>query len=84
VPYFVYILRSESLGRYYTGFSCDHWKRQRQHRSRHKGWTGQAADWQEVFCIQVATIREARALEKQIKARGAGRFLSERAVSPRV
>ncbi|MBN2302737.1 MAG: hypothetical protein JXN60_09500 [Lentisphaerae bacterium] len=30
--FYVYILYSESLGRYYTGFSKHHWKRQRQHR----------------------------------------------------
>ena len=77
MPCYVYILYSPSLDLHYTGFSKYHWKRQRQHRQKHRRWTGRAQDWVEVFCVKAATSREARALERKIKGRGAKRFLGE-------
>ncbi|MEI6972462.1 MAG: GIY-YIG nuclease family protein [bacterium] len=74
---YVYILYSDSLKRFYTGFSEFHWKRQRQHKQKHRGWTNQAHDWKEQFCTVAATVNEARSLEKKIKARGASRFLKD-------
>ena len=73
----VYILYSAQLGRFYTGHSKYHWKRQRQHRAKNTHWTGQANDWREVYDCRVDTRAEASALEKKIKARGAKRFLDD-------
>ena len=53
-------------------------KRQRQHRDKDRGWSGQAQDWRELFCCKVATIEEARALEKKAESRGAAGFLADR------
>ena len=73
----VYVLHSAQLGRFYTGSSKYHWKRQRQHRAKSSHWTGQADDWLEAFHCTVRTRAEARALEKRIKARGAERFIRD-------
>jgi putative endonuclease len=74
---YVYILHSESLSRYYTGQSMYHGKRRREHLREKKHWTSQTHDWKEVFCQQVETREQARALEVKIKKRGAKRFLSD-------
>ena len=74
----VYILHSADLQRFYTGFTARGSQRTLEHRRKHAGWTGQARDWVEVFGTEVETRTEARALEKQIKARGAQRFLADR------
>ena len=76
----VYILHSASLDRFYVGFTSKGTLRIRQHKQKHKGWTGQADDWQEVFHCSVDTREAARSLEKQIKARGAKRFLDSQPV----
>jgi len=71
----VYILYSESLDRYYTGFSLHPEKRLRQHRAEKGHWTSRAPDWKIVWSQKTSTTDEARAMEKKIKARGAKRFL---------
>lgn len=73
----VYILYSNSLDRFYAGFTARGSQRIKEHRQKHQGWTGQADDWAEVFSIFVEMREEARTLEKQIKARGAKRFLAD-------
>ena len=77
----VYILHSDILDRFYTGVTAKGPLRTRQHRRKHDGWTGQASDWVEVFHCPVETRAEARVLERQIKARGAKRFLDDRRVT---
>jgi putative endonuclease len=71
----VYMVRSRVLGRYYVGFSENAQARLAQHRAAKHGWTSRATDWDLVVSMSVATEREARLLEKRIKARGAERFL---------
>ncbi|WP_346429910.1 GIY-YIG nuclease family protein [Chryseobacterium indologenes] len=42
----VYLLYSESLDKYYIGYSCeDLQERLREHPSNHKGFTVKAKDW---------------------------------------
>ena len=77
--YYVYVLYSVELNRYYTGFSQYRGKRKRQHRREKEHWTAGANDWEEVFCTSTETVAEARALEKRIKSRGARRFLLDNA-----
>ena len=67
--YYVYILWSPSLKRYYVGFSQFHAKRRRQHCREQSPWTSRASDWDELWCEKVAATPEARALERRIKAR---------------
>ena len=75
--WYVYILYSKTLKRFYTGFSQFRFKRQRQHRRGESFWTSQVDDWEEVYCEVVESTNEARAMEKRIKARGAARFLAD-------
>ena len=73
--YYVYILYSESLAKYYVGCSKFRAKRLRQHLGGQSNWTKRARDWKEVFYQTTANQKEALCLEKQIKKRGAKRFL---------
>jgi len=75
--YDVYILYSKQLNQHYIGFSGTPAKRLNQHITGQGAWTSQADDWQMVFSKWCKTRLEARNLEKQIKARGAKRFLVE-------
>jgi putative endonuclease len=73
----VYILHSASLDRYYTGFTGRHEVRLREHQRGLNVSTQIANDWVEVWCRELESTSEARAMEKKIKARGAKRFLGE-------
>jgi len=79
---FVYILHSVSLGRYYIGMSINPLHRLKEHRRGQTFATRGASDWVKVYGQRVADCREARALEKLIKARGAKRFLASHPVLP--
>ena len=68
--YYVYILYSRSLDRFYTGFSKYRAKRCRQHVKGRTKWTSRANDWKEVFSKAFPDKASAHALEKKIKARG--------------
>jgi putative endonuclease len=78
--YYVYILYSAKLDRFYTGMSKFSAKRLRQHNHGQTRWTSQANDWQEVWRKEVSDPGEARRLEKQIKTRSARRFLMAQGV----
>jgi putative endonuclease len=73
----VYILWSAALQRHYVGFSESSARRLREHRSGQTFWTRRASDWQKVWERMAANRTEARVLERQIKARGARRFLED-------
>ena len=68
---------AESADRYYVGISTRKLRRKREHLRGQSRWTSRAKDWREVWSTQVAAVRDARALEKRIKGRGAGRFLQD-------
>jgi len=46
MKYFVYILYSLSLDRYYAGSTENVEDRLKKHLASHKGFTGKAKDWQ--------------------------------------
>jgi putative endonuclease len=75
MEYFVYILFSPSLSKFYTGMSKFSAKRKRQHIKGQSNWTSKADDWIEVWKTQADDSLAARQLEKKIKKRGAKRFL---------
>jgi putative endonuclease len=63
-----YILFSESLNRYYYGHTCDELdERMRKHNSNHKGFTGNANDWNLVYNEEYPTKTEAQNRELQVK-----------------
>ena len=73
----VYILRSESTGRYYTGSTVNLENRLREHNSGENKSTRRGRPWMVVHVEEVANRSEAYALEKKIKARGARRYFEE-------
>ena len=77
VKYWVYILYSIKLKRYYIGFSIDPNRRLEQHRRSNNGWTSRTDDWQEVYRTAVEDEGSARIMEASIKSRGAKRFLDD-------
>ncbi len=79
MSFFTYILFSEKLQKFYTGASAltpQH--RLRYHLSNHDGFTAKAKDWVIVFSVELNSKKEALALERKIKKRGAKRFLADR------
>ena len=65
----VYILHSTKKDRFYIGYTGDLiTERLRKHNSKHKGFTGNDADWKVVHTEQYPIKSEAMAREKQIKA----------------
>ncbi|OQP48007.1 excinuclease ABC subunit C [Niastella yeongjuensis] len=69
MPFYVYILRSPSLDRYYIGHTGDDLsQRLRKHNSNHKGFTGKVDDWTIVYTKMYPTKTAAYQAERQIKA----------------
>lgn len=78
---YVYILRSESSGRYYCGQTNDLDRRIRQHNDPSHQTTKTTkrfiGPWILVWSCSRDNRSDAMALEKQIKKRGIARFLAE-------
>ena len=73
----MYILYSSRIDKFYVGYtSLSLPERLSKHNTNHKGFTGQTNDWairwSEPFSDKTQAIRK----EKQIKSRGAERFLT--------
>lgn len=47
--FFVYILYSQNLDKFYIGMTSDIEKRLQKHLENHNGFTGKAKDWEIVF-----------------------------------
>lgn len=77
MPFNVYILQSLVTGRYYVGQTANLQKRVNEHNSELAGHTRKEQPWQLIWTTVVQSGKEATALEKKIKARGAGRFLAD-------
>jgi putative endonuclease len=64
----VYILFSNTINKYYVGFTADDMQeRLRKHNSNHKGFTGRKADWVVVYKELFSTKAAALKREKEIK-----------------
>jgi len=85
MPHYVYILRSESNGRYYCGQTNDMEKRLKQHNDpKHrvtKTTKRYPGPWTLIWTGTFETRALAMAEEKRIKKRGIGRFLDDMACS---
>ena len=76
--YYVYILYSEKVNKYYTGFtSLTPLERLTYHNYKNKSFTNQAEDWEIVHYEQFDLKKDALIREKQIKKRGAKRYLED-------
>ncbi|QAA81747.1 GIY-YIG nuclease family protein [Aequorivita sp. H23M31] len=65
--YYLYILYSEHLDRYYIGSTEDISVRLKEHLWNHKGFTAKAKDWEIRYSENFLTRSEALAREQQIK-----------------
>jgi putative endonuclease len=81
MPRWVYILQSQSTGRFSCGLTQDLKARLAQHNDpeNHLSKTTKRfqGPWQIVWSRQVANSSDSVRLERQIKRRGIGRFLEE-------
>jgi putative endonuclease len=71
----VYILYSDSLGKYYVGSTNDIERRLMEHNYGHSKFTKTGKPWKLIKAIECATHQEAVNLEIKIKKRGIKRFL---------
>ena len=65
--YFMYILYSDTLDKYYVGSTSNIKARLKKHLSNHKGFTSRAKDWKVVYSESFKERSLAIAREKQIK-----------------
>ena len=65
--YFLYIIYSNSLNKFYIGYSADIKERINRHNTYHKGFTGKANDWKLTYSEAYSSKKEAYARERQIK-----------------
>ena len=73
----VYIIHSSTLDRYYSGLPKHLRRRLKEHRAGRTRSIPASQDWTVVWTQTLNTTTEARQLEKQIKARGAQRFMQD-------
>ena len=66
--YTFYILFSETIDKFYVGFTSDLNERIRKHNSNHKGFTGKASDWKLVHSQIYESKDLACTREQQVKA----------------
>ena len=81
MKYWVYIIQSDSSGRYYCGYSRDVTRRLKQHNDPDytlsrttKMWKG---PWRLAWNEQCRNRSEAVMLERKIKKRGFGRYMED-------
>jgi putative endonuclease len=81
MPFWVYILESESTGRYYCGYSDNVHRRLNQHNDpEYRGSrTAKALQrpWKVIWTQESANKSEAVVLERKIKKRGIRRYLDD-------
>jgi putative endonuclease len=65
--YFIYILFSKALNKYYVGSTSNIDERLKKHLSNHKGYTSMAKDWEIVYTESFDDRTSALVREKQIK-----------------
>jgi putative endonuclease len=75
--FFAYILQSEKTKRYYVGSTDNLGNRLKEHNSEETVSIRRGIPWKIVHTEQFRTRSEAIRKEKQIKARGAQRYLND-------
>ncbi len=78
MKYFVYIIFSQKLNKFYTGFTQDIDTRVEQHNSGISTFTSKGIPWDLVHVFEVENLQIAKNLEQEIKGRGAKRFLQDK------
>ena len=85
MPFFVYILQSESTSRYYCGYTEDLKRRLKQHNdSNYKGSRTTKVfkgPWKLIWKQDIQTRSHAMQFERKIKKRGIQRFLESNSLA---
>ena len=68
MPYFLYILKSKSIGKFYTGTSENPMHRLEYHNTIEKGFTSRYRPWEIVFTQKFNFKKDALAAERKIKS----------------
>ena len=68
MKYYIYIIYSGKLDRFYIGYSESPQTRLIKHNQKHKGYTGRANDWELVYTESFDTKEAAKGREKQLKS----------------
>jgi putative endonuclease len=79
----VYILFSQTIQKYYTGQTQNLKNRIAEHNAGETKSIKNGIPWEVFFTKEVQTRKEAVALEKKIKRRGAKRFIEDNGSSAR-
>ena len=75
--YYLYILHSKSLDRYYIGSTSNLEERFRKHLSNHKGFTSKSKDWGIVYREEFPSNKEAQARERWVKNQKSRKMIEE-------
>ena len=67
MPFYVYIIQSETDGSFYKGFSEDPSKRLIQHNNGESRYTALKRPWKLVYVEELPTKKEALKMEKNLK-----------------
>jgi len=73
----VYVLQSQSKGRFYIGSTADLPRRLSEHARRHSPYTRRGGVWQRVYQEEYSTLAEARRREHQMKSWKSHRGIQE-------
>ena len=79
--HYTYILYSEAIKKYYTGQTEDLERRILEHNRGKTSFMAKGVPWKLVYSKSFTTRTEAVKLEKQIKKRGAARYLDDNKIS---
>ncbi|MFA5413515.1 MAG: GIY-YIG nuclease family protein [Patescibacteria group bacterium] len=76
--WFVYLLRSDKTGKWYTGSTCDLRKRISSHNARKNIATKFGAPWKLIYCEISLNREDARVRERYLKSGMGKRYLTNR------
>ena len=75
--YYLYVLYSERISKYYIGISRDPEKRLSYHNSANKGWTRRGRPWKLVYIQGFIDEKSAHKAEKFVKSQKSKKFIEK-------
>jgi putative endonuclease len=69
VKYYVYILKSKIVDRYYVGSTRNLKRRLTEHNNRRRHWTSRFQPWEIIYSEECDTRSEAAKREKRLKSK---------------
>ncbi|HEX9917041.1 MAG TPA: GIY-YIG nuclease family protein [candidate division Zixibacteria bacterium] len=69
MKYYVYVLKSKIVDRYYVGLTKDLERRLTEHNNRKKHWTSRFQPWEIIYCEEFNARAEAMKKERGLKSK---------------